>query len=111
MRVPFGANREYEPADLRCDNLAVCTFCQRTARDSYALTRRADEWERLVASVCGRCLALLRRAGDRGRRLKGTGETWWLCQRRVLFLQTDCKRTADNGPTLDVTPSRSVSVI
>lgn len=57
---------------------AVCTFCQRPASDSYALTCRGDEWERLVVPVCGRCLALLRRAGNRGRRLKGTRETWWL---------------------------------
>ncbi len=56
----------------------VCTFCQRPAPDSYALTRRAAEWERLVAPVCGRCLALLRNADGKGRRLKGTGETWWL---------------------------------
>ena len=56
----------------------VCTFCQRPARDHYALTRRSDEWERLVAPVCDRCLLLLRKAGGKGRRLKGTGETWWL---------------------------------
>ena len=77
--------RIYEPTDLRCDNLAVCTFCRRPARDSYALTRRSDEWERLVAPVCGRCLALLRRAGAKGRRLKGTGETWWLGHGAGLF--------------------------
>ena len=63
----------------------VCTFCQRPARDSYALTRRTDEWERLVAPVCGRCLALLRKAGGNGLRLKGTGETWWLGHRAGLF--------------------------
>ena len=64
---------------------AVCTFCQRPAGDCYALTRRSDEWERLVAPVCGRCLTLLRKAGVKGRRLKGTGETWWLGHGGGLF--------------------------
>ena len=63
----------------------VCTFCQRPARDSYALTRRSDDWERLVSPVCVRCLALLRRAGAKGRRLKGAGETWWLGHGAGLF--------------------------
>ena len=77
--------RAYEPTALQCDNLAVCTFCRRSARDSYALTRRSDEWERLVATVCDRCLLLLRAAGDKGRKLKATGETWWLGHGSGLF--------------------------
>ena len=64
---------------------AVCVFCQRPARDSYALTRRSDEWERTVAPVCGRCLALLRIAGEKGRLRKGTGETWYLGHGRGLY--------------------------
>lgn len=56
----------------------MCTFCQRRAPSRYALTRRSPEWERLVAPVCDRCLRLLRSAGDKGRRLKGTDEMWWL---------------------------------
>jgi len=63
----------------------VCTFCRRPAPDSYALTRRSAEWERLVAPVCDRCLVLLRSAGDKGRRLKGTDENWWLGHGHGLY--------------------------
>ena len=45
--------------------------------------RRADEWERLGAPVCDRCLLLLRTAGDKGRRLKA--ETWWLGHGHGLY--------------------------
>ena len=57
--------------------------CRTTLGD--ALTHRSAEWERLVGPVCGRCLALLRSAGDKGRRLKGTGETSWLGHGVGLF--------------------------
>ena len=64
---------------------AVCTFCQRPAQDSYALTRQFTDWERLVAPVCDRCLLLLRAAGDTGRRLKATGDRWYLGHGQGLY--------------------------
>ena len=39
--APCGANWACEPAELRCDNPTVCTFCQRPARKRYALARRS----------------------------------------------------------------------
>ena len=64
---------------------AVCTFCQRPARKQYALARQSTDWERLVAPVCDRCLLLLRAAGNKGRRLKATGDMWWLGHGHGLY--------------------------
>jgi hypothetical protein len=59
--------------------VSACIFCNRTPAHRYALTvQRGEAWERLVEPICPRCHTLLTEAGDSGRKLKGTGETWWL---------------------------------
>ena len=59
-----------------------CTFCSGSAADKWALSvgkgdaELVDSWRREIAPVWLRCHRLLIDAGDRGRLLKGTGETW-----------------------------------
>jgi hypothetical protein len=58
----------------------MCQFCGRGPTGSYAVTvlRATGEWERLFADCCQRCHKLLRVAGDKGRKLKSTGDRWLL---------------------------------
>jgi hypothetical protein len=59
-------------------------FCDRTPAASSALTARSRDLKKMasrrreVLPVCRRCHRLLAKAGDEGRRVKMTGERWWL---------------------------------
>jgi hypothetical protein len=56
-----------------------CIFCGRQAPGRWALTvqHTSGEWERVIAAACSRCSRLLDKAGDKGTRLKATGERWF----------------------------------
>jgi hypothetical protein len=57
----------------------ACYFCGREPATSFALTARdATSWRREVLPVCLRCHRELAQARQEGRRLKATGERWWL---------------------------------
>ena len=62
-------------------------FCPRATDDCFALTTQATDgdWERVVEATCTRCLALLRRAGAGGLKLKVSGERWYLGHGRGLY--------------------------
>ncbi len=63
-----------------------CLFCGRDPAYRYALTvQRGDVWERVVQPVCARCHTMLSVAGDKGRKLKAKGETWYLGHGVGLF--------------------------
>ena len=68
-------------------DVPTCHFCPRSTDDRFALTAQAlnGDWERVVAPTCPRCLALLRRAGADGLRLKATGERWYSGHGRALY--------------------------
>ena len=71
--------------------MPACTFCGRTPAVTFALTACSGDpkdtasWRREVLSVCPRCYRLLAQAGDAGRRVKATGERWWLGHGRGRF--------------------------
>ena len=68
-------------------SVPACHFCRRSAEDLFALTTctPGDDWARVVEPACARCLALLRRSGPDGLRLKSSGERWYLGHERGLF--------------------------
>ena len=65
----------------------TCRFCPRVIDDQFALTVRepGGDWARVVEPTCLRCLALLRRAGAGGLKLKASGERWYLGHGRGLY--------------------------
>ena len=67
--------------------MPACRFCPRATDDQFALTAWGPDgdWERVVEAACPRCLALLRRAGPDGLKLKATGERWYLGHGRGLY--------------------------
>jgi hypothetical protein len=56
-----------------------CVFCQWPTDNRWAITveRLTGERERLISPVCGRCNFYLGKAGDKGVRVKATGERWF----------------------------------
>jgi len=61
-----------------------CGLCPGEVVGVFAVTSLAqtddgeDAWKRGLAPLCDRCRVVLTTAGSKGRRLKATGETWWL---------------------------------
>ena len=64
--------------------MAHCTFCDRSPAAPFALTaldgdsKEMSSWRREVLPVCPRCHRALAVAGPDGRKVKTTGERWWL---------------------------------
>ena len=64
--------------------MPACHFCDRVPGVMFALTvcrgdpQRTRSWRRLVLPLCPRCHRLLAVAGAEGRKLKTSGERWWL---------------------------------
>ena len=60
--------------------LARCLWCTDPPREEVAVLKwRGEERERLTILVCGKHLERLRKAGDRGREVKGWSYKlgWW----------------------------------
>jgi hypothetical protein len=61
-----------------------CAFCGRSPAPEFALTalkgdpESSASWRREVLPLCGRCHRALAEAGAEGRKVKATGERWWL---------------------------------
>jgi hypothetical protein len=64
--------------------MALCTFCGRAPAVNFALTVLNDDpshaasWRRELLCVCPRCHRALAEVGTVGRKVKATGERWWL---------------------------------
>ena len=68
-----------------------CALCPRRVLGVFSVTvlegpeEDAASWRRGLAPLCATCHGLLASAGEDGRRLKGTGEWWFLGHTIGLF--------------------------
>jgi len=64
--------------------MVSCGLCPGEAVGVYSVTSQVEKdegehaWKRGLAPLCARCHLALKASGTEGRRLKATGERWWL---------------------------------
>ena len=74
--------------------MVSCGLCPGDVLGVFAVTSLAersdgeDAWKRGLAPLCSRCHVALKAAGPEGRKLKATGEKWWLGYGVGLFAAT-----------------------